>query len=184
MEFALHLEDTPATRHLWPHPFRLELAVTLTERALVVRMTVENSGAEPFSFTEALHTYFSVADARRAAVRGLQGVTYIDSLRDDTREVETPEAITFTEETDRIYVAAPHVVQVEDQVRRRIITIEKHNMPDVVVWNPWTAKAQRMPDFGDSEYLRMVCVETGHMAAAHTLAPGATWQGVTRFSVV
>ncbi len=183
VECVLHLEDTPATRQLWPHPFRLELAVTLAARALAVRMTVENSGAAPFSFTAALHTYFSVADVRRVAVRGLRGVTYLDTLRDDARAVETPEAITFSAETDRIYVAAPDVVQVEDASRRRTITIHKHNMPDVVVWNPWTAKAQRMPDFGDTEYPRMVCVETGHVAEPHAVPAGGVWQGSTRFRV-
>jgi glucose-6-phosphate 1-epimerase len=183
VEFVLHLEETSGTHNLWPHPFRLELAVTLSERALAVRMTVENSGAGPFSFTEALHTYFSVSDIRRVAVRGLQGGTYIDTLREDITEVEAGDAITFAEETDRIYVAAPDTVSVEDDGRRRTVTIQKHNMPDIVVWNPWTAKSQRMPDFGDTEYLRMVCVETGHMAAPHDLPAGGTWQGSTLFTV-
>jgi D-hexose-6-phosphate mutarotase len=32
-----------------------------------------------------------------------------------------------------------------------------------VVWNPWTAKAQQMPDFGNEEFERMVCVESGNV---------------------
>lgn len=182
VEAVFHLEDNSHTRDVWPHAFRLELGVLLAERALTLRMTVENPGREPFSFTEALHTYFAVADIRRTAVRGLQGTTYLDTLRDNLREVDIQEAIRFNEEIDRIYLTAPNIINVQDESRHRSITLQKRGMPDVVVWNPWTAKAQRMNDFGDNEYLHMVCVETGHMAVPRELAPGATWQGSTTFT--
>jgi glucose-6-phosphate 1-epimerase len=182
VEVVFHLEDSSHTRAAWAHAFRVELGVLLSERSLTLRMTVENPARAPFAFSEALHTYFAVADIRRTAVRGLQGVTYIDSLLNNLRDVDVREAVRFSEETDRIYLAAPNVVTVEDESRHRTITITKRAMPDVVVWNPWTAKAQRMPDFGDNDYLHMVCVETGHMAEPRELAPGATWQGTTTFT--
>ena len=56
-------------------------------------------------------------------------------------------------------------------------------MADAVVWNPWIEKSKRMPDFGDDEYLRMVCVETGNMATRIALAPNQQWQGGTVLSV-
>jgi D-hexose-6-phosphate mutarotase len=34
-----------------------------------------------------------------------------------------------------------------------------------VVWNPWIAKSRQMPDFGDEEYERMICVESGNVAS-------------------
>jgi len=41
------------------------------------------------------------------------------------------------------------------------------------VWNPWIAKAQQMPDFGNEEYQNMVCVESGNVNVNKlTLAPG------------
>jgi len=41
-----------------------------------------------------------------------------------------------------------------------------------VVWNPWNREGKAMPDFGDEEYLRMVCVESGNVAENRvTLAP-------------
>jgi glucose-6-phosphate 1-epimerase len=43
---------------------------------------------------------------------------------------------------------------------------------DVVIWNPWVAKSAAMADFGDDEWTGMLCVETGNVLAAVTLAPG------------
>ena len=43
-----------------------------------------------------------------------------------------------------------------------------------VVWNPWTAKAKAMADFGDDEWPGMLCIETANAADnTVTLAPGA-----------
>jgi len=44
-----------------------------------------------------------------------------------------------------------------------------------VLWNPWIAKAQQMPDFGNEEYKQIVCVESGNVGQNRvTLAPGRT----------
>ena len=53
--------------------------------------------------------------------------------------------------------------------------MEKSGSQSTVVWNPWMAKAQQMPDFANDEYQRMVCVESGNVGPqAVKLAPGAT----------
>jgi glucose-6-phosphate 1-epimerase len=52
------------------------------------------------------------------------------------------------------------------------------------VWNPWAAKAERMPDFGDDEYPGMVCVETANVREdAVTIAPGGEHVLATEISV-
>jgi glucose-6-phosphate 1-epimerase len=44
-----------------------------------------------------------------------------------------------------------------------------------VVWNPWIDKAARMSDFGDAEYLHMVCIEAANAESdSITVAPGDT----------
>lgn len=179
----LGLTDSPATQALWPHPFALELGVQLRADNLTVTYRVKNTGRETFDYFAVLHTYFRVADIRQTALYGLQGITFIDSLREDIREVEARPVIRFAEETDRIYVDAPNTLCLKDEANNRTFTIEKCEMPDVVVWNPWIEKAQRMPDFGDDEYQWMVCVETGNMAAPRALPAGAEWYGETIFSV-
>jgi len=51
----------------------------------------------------------------------------------------------------------------------------------VVVWNPWVEKAKGMADFGPEDgYKKMVCVETGSVAAWNTLEAGDTWEGGQR----
>ncbi|MFN7141642.1 MAG: D-hexose-6-phosphate mutarotase, partial [Limisphaerales bacterium] len=54
----------------------------------------------------------------------------------------------------------------------RRIRVEKSGSSSTVVWNPWVARAQQMPDFGNDDYLRMVCVESGNVSENRlTLAP-------------
>ena len=42
--------------------------------------------------------------------------------------------------------------------------MEKSGSASTVVWNPWVANARTMADFGDEEFNRMVCVESGNVA--------------------
>lgn len=179
----LQLNENAETLAAWPHRFTFGLRVMLHESALTVAAQVVNTGEQPFDFQIALHTYFQVADIAKTAVAGLKGTTYVDTLQENARIVESRPEIRFAAETDSVYPDAPDSLRVEDEGNGRTIAIHKTNMPDVVVWNPWIAKSQRMPDYGDDEYLRMVCVETGSIETKPTLAPGDTWQGDTTFSM-
>ncbi len=181
---TLRLSENDATLKLWPHRFEFELRVTLSASSLRLGAQAGNTGDQPFEFQIALHTYFTIADIHRAAVRGLQGTTMIDALRENAREADAQPEIRFDRETDRVYVSAPDTLSIRDEAAGRTFAIRKSGMSDVVVWNPWIAKSQRMPDFGDDEYLRMVCVETGNMANRIRLAPGQPWRGETVLSAV
>jgi glucose-6-phosphate 1-epimerase len=181
---TLKLSDNAETRALWPHAFELTYQVILgdthnMDNALTLALTAANTGDSPFPFKAALHTYFALQDVRRAAVLGLTGVTYVDSLRNNVREPERREEIVFERETDRIYCAGPDRVAIRDGARNAFIAIEKEGMPDYVVWNPWIDKAARMPDFGDEEWPSMLCVETGIIDAPRELKPGEKWTGRT-----
>ena len=87
------------------------------------------------------------------------------------------EAVSFEGEFDRIYCGAPDWLTIEDPQAGRAIGIEKHGLPDAVVWNPHVDKAQRMGDFGDDEWPRMLCVEPAAVERAVELAPGKAWTG-------
>jgi D-hexose-6-phosphate mutarotase len=55
-------------------------------------------------------------------------------------------------------------VEIHDAALGRKILVEKTGSQSTVVWNPWIAKAQQMPDFGNEEFERMICVESGNVA--------------------
>ncbi len=179
----LQMRESAETLALWPHRFTLGLRVLLDENALTVGARVTNTGEQPFDFMMALHTYFRVADITKTAVVGLQGTTYVDTLQENARIVESRPEIRFAAETDSVYPNAPDSLRVAEEGNGRTIGISKTDMPDVVVWNPWIAKSQRMPDFGDDEYVHMVCVETGVIETKPVLLPGEKWEGETTFRI-
>ncbi len=140
---------------------------------LSAEFIVTNKSAQAYAFENCLHTYFAIGDIHSLRVVGLQGVTYLDALDGHQRKTETAEAIRFAGEVDRAYVNTPHRVEIHDTARQRVIRVEKTGSASTVVWNPWIAKAKAMADFGNEEYQRMVCVESGNVAKNQiTLAPG------------
>jgi glucose-6-phosphate 1-epimerase len=128
-----------------------------------------------------LHSYFAVSDIAQVEVGGLHGVKYLDALDSFAEKTEAEEFIKFTGEVDRVYQDSSHTVEIIDRQWNRSIEIAKHDSLSTVVWNPWTEKSKRLADYGDDEYLRMVCVESGNVKQhGHQLAPGQSAEyGVT-----
>ncbi len=147
-------------------------------RSLTLELVVTNTSGAGFASETCLHTYFQVGAIDAIEVAGLQGTRYRDQLS-ATDCTETSPTIRFAGEVDRVYQDTAATVEIHDPVLGRAIRIRKTGSRSTVVWNPWIAKAQRMPDFGDDEYLHMVCVESGNIAGnSITLDPGASAQMV------
>src|SRR5207249_3734233 len=124
-------------------------------------------------FENCLHTYFEIGDINHLSITGLKGASYFDKAANFAQKIETSDAIRFASEVDRIYVNTTGTVEILDPRLGRKIRVEKAGSASTVVWNPWVAKAQQMPDFGSEEYERMVCVESGNVSSNKlTLAPG------------
>ncbi len=147
----------------WPHNCALRYKVSFGKR-LTMSFSVRNLGKTAMPYQEALHTYLAVKDVRKVAIKGLTGTTYIDKLADSARKTQGEAPITIEAETDRVYVNTAGTVELEDPGLGRRITIDKMGSRATVVWNPWVAKAARMPDFGDNEWPGMVCIETVNAA--------------------
>lgn len=158
---ALALAADDATQKIWPGSFGLRLIVGIG-RSLDLQMEVRG-GKDPFTFENALHTYLLVGDVRQVRVDGLQNTEYLDKVDSSRQKTQPPEAIRITGETDRVYLNTRSACTVQDPVLERTIIVEKENSVSTVLWNPWINKARAMPDFGDEEWPRMICVETANV---------------------
>lgn len=145
-------------------PFTADYVVTVDE-SLTLQLTITNeSKDQDLAFENCLHTYFEVGDIKEISVTGLKAKRYLDNVANFAEKTETNDAIQFTSEVDRIYLNATEPIEMVDRRLGRKVRIEKHGSVSTVVWNPWITKAQQMPDFGNEEYERMVCVESGNVA--------------------
>ena len=202
----LSLKDSASTRDMWnDNQFQLLYTITLESNSITTSLNVENTGSKPFNFQALLHTYFHLADISQASVEGLSGQTYLDSLADRTPVVQSEnEALTFTQETDRIFRNAPTHVQLNGLALLKKARKEKSSTAakecvdenkskqggsvtidiniqggsgnnDVVVWNPWIDKSKRMADLSDEEYHNFCCVEPGYVIDWETLNSGETY---------
>lgn len=156
-------------------PFTVDYTVTVGEQ-LILHLAVTNRTPDrELSFEDCLHTYFAVGDITAVEITGLRGASYLDTLDHLARKVDADDAIRIAAEVDRVYVDTSATVEIVDKAFRRRIRVAKEGSRSTVVWNPWSAKAQRLPDFGNDEYLQMVCVESGNVGPNQiTLAPGQT----------
>lgn len=154
----LGIKDDESTRAIWDHAFDLELIVTVGA-ALKMELVTRNTGTEPFTFTDGLHTYFRVGDIHETRVHGLEGTAYLDKTRDFKRFTQSG-PVTFAEETDRIYIDTAADCLIEDPVFGRTIRVAKSGSLSTVVWNPWTGKEKDFADMAPGEYKDMLCVET------------------------
>jgi glucose-6-phosphate 1-epimerase len=169
---VLSLRSSPETLKLWPHEFAARYTVTVAD-TLTMALEVANTGQGELNFEEALHTYFTVSNAKDITIEGLAGVDYIDKTDSLAVKTQGGKPMKIAEETDRIYLPTTSANTVRDPGLRRRIVNTKQNSDTTVIWNPWNAKAKAMADFGDDEWLNMVCIETCNVNKhAVTLAAG------------
>ena len=133
---------------------------------LRIDFLVHNRTASTCSYEIALHSYFAVSNVRKV---------YIDKLRDRNNSnvlyydkvaqrdcVEKNTSLRFNGETDRVYETTRECMLWNVGWSQEII-IDKVGSYNTIVWNPWIEKAARMEDFGDDEWMKMVCIETANV---------------------
>ncbi|NWG87197.1 MAG: D-hexose-6-phosphate mutarotase [Hydrogenophilaceae bacterium] len=164
-ELALALVENEQTRAQWPHRSRLEILVTVG-RSLKLNLITTNLGDHDFVIGEALHTYFEIGDIAEVRLLGLEGCEYLDKVENFARKRQEG-GITFSGETDRVYVNTGAECVIEDAGLRRRIRIAKSGSQSTVVWTPWVEKAEKMGDMGPGTsgqggWREMVCVESAN----------------------
>jgi glucose-6-phosphate 1-epimerase len=172
---TLSLGDSPETYALWRAEFRATVTVRVGGTRLVVSLGVENTGASPFSFTCALHTYLRVHDVSQVEVVGLRGVSFRDSTDRTKLRTDDSPVLRVTGELDRVYVSAPPALLVREP--RRALGVQSRDFPDAVLWNPGRKRAAALPDMEPDGERAMLCVEAAVVQAPVTLASGGRWHG-------
>ena len=167
----LGLTDDESTRALWNHAFDLELVVSVGA-ALKMELITRNPGAQPFTLTDGLHTYFRVGDIGKTHVLGLEDAAYLDKVQ-GMQEFRQRGAVAFDGETDRVYLDTSADCIIDDAVLGRKIRVAKSGSRSSVVWNPWSGKEKSFADMAEGEYRDMLCVETTNAATdSVTVPPG------------
>lgn len=180
LRFGLAGNDT--TRAQWPHASTAELTVTVGA-TLRIELATRNDSPAAFELGEALHTYFHISDVAKIRITGLDGCAFLDKVEGFSRHTQQG-AIQIESEVDRVYLDVPGECLIEDAGLGRRIRIANENARSVVVWNPWTEKADKMGDFGPDGHRGMVCVETANaLENVVTVAPGETHRMVAIYSV-
>jgi glucose-6-phosphate 1-epimerase len=172
---VIQLEDSEATRAIWPHAFTATLTVIVGGPSLRLEFNVENTGATPFTFTAALHSYLRVADIATTVVEDLAGSCYSDAVTEVRKNNQINSALRFTGEIDRIYSQVTGPVRV--RTPERDITVTSSGFNNVVLWNPSLTRCAALADMEPTGYQRMVCVEAAAITNPPTVAPSGTWYG-------
>lgn len=146
-----------------PWPFRCTARLEATVgRELTVDLVTANTGDEPFTYQDALHTYLAVGDVRRCVVHGVEGCTYVDKT-DQHRRKRQEGPLTIARETVAIFTGHRAAVEVEDPTWGRRLRIAKQGSDETVVWNPWEIGASTMADLG-ALWPSMLCIEAATCA--------------------
>ncbi|MEG2031868.1 MAG: D-hexose-6-phosphate mutarotase [Janthinobacterium sp.] len=172
-QFILHHTDLPeAIAASWPWAFTLRLRVAVQGQSLELQLSVHNTGEQAFPFSAALHSYFAIDQLSEARVGGLQRVRYSDETPQDALQAE--EWLQFADKLDRIYYQLPGALTL--QSGGHTLRLEQQGFTDAVVWNPGAQDAAALPDLGDDEYQRFICIEPA-LIQPDLLAAGAEWTG-------
>jgi glucose-6-phosphate 1-epimerase len=170
----------------WPHAVDLSLNISLDSKGLHLSLTSHNRGDTTIALSQALHTYFAISDIHQVTVEGLDGRPYIETLEDWQQRQQQGDLI-FGGETDRIYLDLPSRLSLRDPGLKRQILLETRGSRSAILWNPWIAKAQRLSQFADDAWQRMLCIETANVmddvirlepSASHTLSVSISTESI------
>ena len=181
-KIILSITDNQATRTLWPHPFRLDIEITVGD-TLKVELLTYNTGNDSITISQALHTYFRVGEIGKVSVLGLDGINYLDKTSDFDQKTQIG-PIAISGEVDRIYTDVSGDLTIDDTSLKRQIAIASSGCSTTVVWNPWVEIAASMADLDGDDFLRMLCVETANVGPETvTIAAGGSYRLTAEYSI-
>lgn len=168
----LLMEPTDYTKAMWDKPFACRFTVSLGANQLDTKLTVENNGDEAFDFQAALHSYFTVSSLENLEITGsFAGKEFLNKLAGgDGGQMQTEErdAITITEEYDRVYKGVNDPVLKDKGTGKSLTVVNAQGWADTVLWNPYGNEGMGYNNF--------VCVESVKFDPVN-LEGGKSWVG-------
>jgi glucose-6-phosphate 1-epimerase len=171
---SVQLSLTPSdyTKAIWDEPFRCTFTVTLEPDQLATKMLVENTGDAAWSFQAALHSYFTVSALDNLEITGsFAAKEFLNKMAGGDggeMQTETRDAITITEEYDRVYTGVNDPVLKDSGTKKSLAVLNTAGWEDTVLWNPFGNEGMGYNNF--------VCVESVKFDPV-TLEGGASWVG-------
>lgn len=154
---TLELSDADVSDPAWEYAYRLTLTVTLSD-CLTLELQTRNLSDRPFTYSEALHTYLRVGDAREVSLHGI---------------TQAPLTFNDTETHDVVYPKEELVTLLHDPKMERRLAITADDLSGVVVWHP--ALDCGVEDISLGGPRNFICVEPAnpyHVNGEITLKPG------------
>jgi glucose-6-phosphate 1-epimerase len=179
-EVVLSLKENDFSLALWPYAFELEITFTIGN-TLSVALKTSNTSSMPFTFTQALHTYFAVGDIEKVEVSGLEKTPYID-YTDAKKEKSEASSLQIGRMINRVYLPTEAACTLNDLLLKRTIVVEKEGSRSTTVWNPWAENG--IHDLPGDAFRNFICIETTNaLDDARTLQPGESHLIVQKVSI-
>ncbi len=177
---SLTVADAVGHELTWQGKAAVKAQFRFTANELKVSLNTRNEDDCTLACSQALHTYLPTSAVGQTCVSGMDQVPYIDTLKAWQTGCQQGD-VTFSGETDRIYLAAP---ELHIRTPARVMKLTATGSGSTVIWNPGPDKAATLSDFPDHAWADMLCVETTNAATdARILAPGECHElamGLTR----
>jgi glucose-6-phosphate 1-epimerase len=184
IEMRMGLVETAETKNLWPYSFTLQLTIVIGS-SLNLELRCVNTGKEPFTYTDALHSYFAVSEIHNIGITGLKGSRYYDGNETMRINFQHGESIRIEKEENRRYLGTTSTCHINDAGFSRTIQVGKTGSRITVVWNPWIETSKKMTDMTEDGYQTMICVEAVNAYDdTVTLEPGAEHVLGTQIKVI
>ncbi|MDO5463016.1 MAG: D-hexose-6-phosphate mutarotase [bacterium] len=119
-EMTLILTHEDATDAAWPYKYELKLTIALGD-CLTLTLQTRNMDDKPFIYSEALHTYLRVGDAREISLVGVK---------------EAPMHFEDMVTHDEVIPHEDVMAGIVDPVMDRVLGIAAEDTAAVVVWHP------------------------------------------------
>jgi len=181
-KITLQTGSDEASLKFWAFEFDLSMTFTFGA-ALEIELTATNTGWQPLSYEDCLHTYFNISELSKTLVSGFDGVAYIDKRKGDIRAVQSGDLL-VQGDTVHLHIKAPATSEIADSPWDRRIRIEQQGMDETVVWNPGEAGSASNPEMA-GRWSKFICVESATCADdCITLLPGTSHTSRARYSIV